>query len=404
MQVREIIKVRKGKAPLESAKGNEIIYLTPEYLRGNSAPNYVAYSNNLVLVSDDDVLLLWDGSNAGEVFNGKVGALASTMVKLLFDAKRYHKDFIYYHFKYHEAYIRAQTNGSGIPHVDKEILNGIQLLPFNYDVQKNLCEILASVDSCIIQTRSVIKKQERIKMGMMLDLLTYGIDESGQLRSFEKHKFNFKNGINVPVEWDVDTIDSRCLQSAFGPRFPGTLYSLSGTIGTLRTTDLDLEGNIDYSTIPFAALNPNDFSKHLLLENDLLITRSGTVGLVSVFKKQHFEIIPGAFLIRFRFNETILPEFLRYYFITEPGKRKLLDIAEGGVQKNIRGSAILKLNIPIPPKEEQQMIVNRLDEIENCLKQNHLSLAKLQSLKSGLMQHLLTGEVKVPESITNPVN
>jgi len=404
METRKIIKVRKGKAPLEITKGSEIIYLTPEYLRRNAAPSYVPFSPNLVLVSDDDVLLLWDGSNAGEVFNSRAGALASTMVKLLFDPKRYHRNFIYYHFKYHEGFIKAQTNGSGIPHVDKEILNSIKILPFSYDVQKGLCKILAAVDACITQIRSVIKKQERIKIGMMLDLMNYGVDELGQLRSFEKHKFCLKNGINVPIEWDVDTINSRCLQSAFGPRFPGTFYSLSGTIGTLRTTDLDLEGNINYSTIPFAALNASDFSKHLLLENDLLITRSGTVGLVAVFKKQPFEVIPGAFLIRFRFDETILPEFLRYYFITEPGKRKLLEITEGGVQKNIRGSAVLKLYIPIPPKEEQRIIVNRLNEIENGLRKNFLSLTKFKSLKTGLMQDLLTGKVKVAESILNRVN
>ncbi|MEZ5199307.1 MAG: hypothetical protein R2764_23865 [Bacteroidales bacterium] len=42
----------------------------------------------------------------------------------------------------------------------------------------------------------------------MQDLLTKGIDENGNIRSKETHKFVVKNGIEVPEEWEVDTIDN----------------------------------------------------------------------------------------------------------------------------------------------------------------------------------------------------
>lgn len=396
MKLEKVLKYKKGKSPQKGQdEDNLILYLTPEYLRGNSIPNYIPEFPIKVEVNDGDLLLLWDGSNAGEFFKGKKGILSSTMVKFDFDKLEFNSEFLFYQLKAFEGYLKAQTNGSGIPHVDKEILLGLEIENLEKTEQTRIAEILITVDEAITHTEALIAKYQRIKTGLMQDLLTKGIDENGNIRSKETNKFMVKNGIEVPEEWEVDTIGNHCIRSAFGPRFSGTFYSISGNIGTLRTTDLDLEGNINYKTIPFANLNKTEFGSHLLEANDLLITRSGTVGIVSVFEKQNFDVIPGAFLIRFRLKPSIAPEFLRYYFRNEIGKRRLLDIAEGGVQKNIRGSSVLKLFVPIPKPIEQKKIMGMLDESDKLIKEHLLHLNKLQSLKTGLMQDLLSGRVRV---------
>ena len=69
--------------------------------------------------------------------------------------------------------------------------------------QTKIAEILSTVDQAIEQTEALIAKQQRIKTGLMQDLLTRGIDEDGNLRSEETHEFKDSPLGRIPVEWDV---------------------------------------------------------------------------------------------------------------------------------------------------------------------------------------------------------
>ena len=64
------------------------------------------------------------------------------------------------------------------------------------------------MDQAIEQTEALIAKQQRIKTGLMQDLLTRGIDEHGSLRSETTHKFKDSPLGRIPVEWEVKTLGS----------------------------------------------------------------------------------------------------------------------------------------------------------------------------------------------------
>ena len=68
--------------------------------------------------------------------------------------------------------------------------------------QAKIAEVLSTVDRAIEQTEALIAKQQRIKTGLMQDLLTRGIDEHGNLRSEQTHKFKDSPLGRIPVEWD----------------------------------------------------------------------------------------------------------------------------------------------------------------------------------------------------------
>ena len=73
--------------------------------------------------------------------------------------------------------------------------------------QTKIAEILSTVDQAIEQTEALIAKQQRIKTGLMQDLLTRGIDENGNLRSEDTHEFKDSPLGRIPVEWELK-IDS----------------------------------------------------------------------------------------------------------------------------------------------------------------------------------------------------
>ena len=72
--------------------------------------------------------------------------------------------------------------------------------------QTKIAEILSTVDRAIEQTEALIAKQQRIKTGLMQDLLTRGIDEHGNLRSEQTHQFKDSPLGRIPVEWEVTQI------------------------------------------------------------------------------------------------------------------------------------------------------------------------------------------------------
>ena len=81
--------------------------------------------------------------------------------------------------------------------------------PKNISEQTKIAEILSTVDQAIEQTEALIAKQQRIRTGLMQDLLTRGIDEDGNLRSEETHEFKDSPLGRIPVEWEVEKVCGR---------------------------------------------------------------------------------------------------------------------------------------------------------------------------------------------------
>ncbi|MFP2904760.1 restriction endonuclease subunit S [Pyxidicoccus sp. 3LFB2] len=263
--------------------------------------------------------------------------------------------------------------------------------------QCHTAEILNTLDDAIQKTQNLIAKMKQVKQGLMHDLFTFGINDNGELRDPERHPEQFKDSPlgRIPQEWEVTSFGTLCSSSAFGPRFSAAHYADDGSLATLRTTDMDDEGNIDLATMPRAAIEPSTFSPHLLQENDLLISRSGTCGIAAVFPGHDVPVIPGAFLIRFRLIESCKARFYRRYFNSGIGRPHLTRLAVGGVQKNIKGSDVLALPVPHLALREADEIVEVLRSYETAMEHEALKLLKVQLLKVGLSEDLLTGRVRI---------
>lgn len=121
---RHLISLKKGKVPKEFST-NEIglPYLSMEYLRGKlTIPIYINYQDDLIEVEKDELLILWDGANAGEILKSKKGYLSSTMAVIRVDENYFNRNFFYYFLKWLEKELKLFANGTTIPHLDSSIL------------------------------------------------------------------------------------------------------------------------------------------------------------------------------------------------------------------------------------------------------------------------------------------
>lgn len=270
--------------------------------------------------------------------------------------------------------------------LNKEKINQIDTVLPPLPEQQKIAAILSSVDDVIEKTRAQIDKLKDLKTGMMQELLTKGIGHT---------EFKDSPVGRIPVSWEVCTLGDLTKDSAFGPRFSSDFYSETGNFGCIRTTDMDENWDIDYSTVPLALLNFNEFQSHILRDGDLLVTRSGTCGVVDVFQEQPVPMVAAAFLIRFRLLDSVNPWFVRSVMMSTSTQESIQMLASGGVQKNLSGTNLKTLPLPLPSKEEQDEIVHCINSVSKKITLIEEKKDRLTSLKKALMQDLLTGKVRV---------
>lgn len=399
MELGKILKYQKGKAPGLTKGGNEfVVYLSPEYLRNKAQPTLIPDFWGKVEVLEKDLLLLWDGSNAGEFFVGKRGVLSSTMVKFTFDEEAYDKSFLYYQLKFVESYLKARTNGSGIPHVDKEILFSINIEHFSTSEQRAIAAILSKIDAAIAETEQLIAKYSRIKTGLMHDLLTKGIDDDGNIRSEETHEFKDSPLGRIPKEWEVVSLEDIKELITSGSRGWAQYYAEEGSV-FIRITNLKRKQiHIDLSELKFVKLPPSaEGTRAKLVQGDLLISITADLGIIGVVSDnlEDAYINQHIALVRLQ-QENINSKFIGYFFSSYIGQSLFFLLNEGGAKsglslKTVAQLPVLKLSLP-----EQNEIVDKIEKQYKSIVQLHQTLTKLHSLKAGLMQDLLSGRVRVP--------
>lgn len=92
--------------------GNDSIYLDANYLNGGE----VSYVDSPSDVETDDVLILWDGSQAGTVYQGFEGALGSTLKAY---KPKISGHFLFQSLKRKQEIIYESYRTPNIPHVIK---------------------------------------------------------------------------------------------------------------------------------------------------------------------------------------------------------------------------------------------------------------------------------------------
>src|SRR5688500_3231457 len=96
--------------------------------------------------------------------------------------------------------------------------------------------------------------------------------------------------------------------SFYGPRFSKDDYVNKG-VPTLMTTDFTDKGKISLKNPPLLKLSADQIEKFKVVKDDILITRTGSIGTMAIFKESYVAT-PSAYLIRFRFSQLMLADFI----------------------------------------------------------------------------------------------
>ncbi len=393
----------KGKAPkelFEEQLDGTLPYLSPDFLRGKVGPEFYGIPNQkTVQVDDGEVIVLWDGSNAGEIFVSKKGILASTMVKLEFDEEELSKNYYSYSFQYLEYFLKAKTAGSGIPHADKGVIKRLVFFKPPKTEQTAIATILSKVDAAIEATQNSIKAAEKLKKALMQNLLTGKLKPDGTWRRedefFEEEKFG-----KVPKGWVVKKLKEVCIGGGQYGANASAIDFNEGKPRYIRITDIDDYGNLIEDNK--AGIEKEKVKDYILKENDFLFARTGdTVGKSLLYKKEMGLSAYAGYLIKFTFNvNLILPEYFNLIAKSDIFEAFKTAMQRVGAKPNINSREYGSFRFPLSGDvNEQNSIYNKAKPINETIINKQFKIHTLQRLKKALMQHLLTGKVRLSEEV-----
>ena len=258
--------------------------------------------------------------------------------------------------------------------------------------QSKIAEILSTVDRAIEQTEALIAKQQRIKTGLMQDLLTRGIDEHDNLRSEQTHQFKDSPLGRIPMEWDTRRFADITPNNApigYGIVQPGAYdYTGAKVAGIYTINSRFQEWYMSANRIEQA------YVRSRIRPGDVLLSIKGTAGRVGVVPEETTGNISRD-IARIRPIKEINPHYLRCLMLSDFFQRYLGNAEVGTTRAEISIKILRDLYVIKPPAPEQDEIVNRVRSVEQSIDQNDAMCNKLYSLKNSLMQDLLTGKCRV---------
>lgn len=400
--LKSIANARKGALITEATA----IHGSVPVIAGGMTPSYFHNRPNR---PSNTITISASGANAGYVGFHSYPIYASDC-STIEENEVYDIKFLYYLLSSKQADITKMQAGGAQPHVYPENVNNLTIYyPPEKEEQKAIAEVLDTVDEAIAATQAMLEKQDKIKDGLLQDLLTRGVDASGTLRPCAADAPNLYKpsplGL-IPKEWDVKSFEHSSISIIDGDR--GEHYPSAGELLEdghcvfLNASNVTKRG-FKFETIDFiTAEKDSKLRKGKLVRDDVILTTRGTVGNFAYFDEsipyEHIRINSGMVILRN--NEKNLDTKFFFYsfgsfiFVSENQRS-----GSGSAQPQLPIKDLLKFNFIKPSPDEQHLINARVDGFMEKYRLTQVELTKLKKLKAGLMQDLLTGKKRVPSAL-----
>jgi type I restriction enzyme S subunit len=399
-RLRYLCSIRKGRLPAETFPSlnadRDLPYLSMEFLRGETdLPNFVATALGLVCAEAGDLLLLWDGSNAGEFLRAKRGVVSSTVARL--ETRNIEQGFLFYSCKALEPQIKDQTVGMGIPHVSGDELKSCSLPYPDPDEQRAIADFLdretARLDTLVGKKRELIEKLKEKRTALISRTVTRGLNPNVKLKPSGVEWLG-----DIPQQWKVMAVRriANRIQTGSTPPTAEESYYEDGTVPWFGPGSF---GDSITLSDPVKLLNESavkDGAARLFREGaTIVVTIGATLGKVSSLAKgascnQQITVIEC--------NEhRVYPRFLTYQLKRlEPTLRA---IAPSATLPILSQDEMARLFVALPFPSEQRAIAEYLDretaKLDRMMEKVEAAIEKLQEYRTVLITAAVTGKIDV---------
>lgn len=282
---------------------------------------------------------------------------------------------------------------TGLGNLDIRYLRNMDIHFPDKSEQTAIAAILSKVDEAIAAVQGSIAAAERLKKSLMQNLLTGRMKPDGTLRKEDEFYVDEKFG-RVPKGWKVKAIGDKSV-CKINPNYKYKKKEV-------------------YDFVPMEAVKENfgglDFIEKQVIDNgsytrfkagDILfakITPCSENGKVAYIEHIDSEIgFASTEFIVFHPTDNVNGQFIYLMLASENVHRLAISLMEGTTGRQRIPWKIFRnrIFVPMPDKEEQNKIVEKILVFDKKISYNYNKIAVLEKLKKSLMQNLLTGRVRV---------
>ena len=286
---------------------------------------------------------------------------------------------------YINSLVHFPKESTGVPQLTAPKVKRIKInLPQLKAEQTAIANILSKVDEAITSVQNSIAAAERLKKGLMQNLLTGKMKPDGTFRTPDEFYIDEKFG-KVPVGWHWGRL-SEIADIIAGQSPQGEYYNVNGMGKPM------LNGPTEFTDkYPVPVQWTTKITK-LCKKGDILFTvRGSSTGRMNL-ADQEYCIGRGLAAIRPKSNNNI--SFI-YYTLLKISELILAEAKGAGTTfPNVSRGELMKKVILIPDTHQNEIIAP-IEQLASFSNSKQRSIDKLEILKKSLMQNLLTGRIKI---------
>jgi len=336
------------------------------------------------IVSKDNMLIATRVSLGSVVINRVDMAISQDLTGIILNKERINEEFLYYLLIAEKNVILSKAQGTTIKGILRDDLKKIRISLPPIVEQWGIAEVLGTVDKAIQQTDAVVERAEELKRGLMQHLLTRGIGHT---------EFKDTPLGEIPETWNIMEIQD--ISIITGGSTPSTTNSdyWGGDIPFVTPSDitsLENENYISKTRRNITKKGLDSTSSSLLNPPTILLTSRATLGEAAI-NSVPVSTNQGFANINPHSNVDVL--WLLYYLRWK--KREFERLASGSTFKEVSKRSIKRMKVTLPPLEEQTRISKMLLSIQDKMKSESEKTRSLRLIKQGLMQLLLSGQIRV---------
>ncbi|PXX30401.1 restriction endonuclease subunit S [Arenibacter sp. ARW7G5Y1] len=377
-----LFKISKGKKAKESDNDTGLRYIQIGDLRNDDILKFAVKSPSNVLCDLNDILIAWDGANAGTIGYNLKGVVGSTLAKLTPKVEGVNVDYVGRFLQSKFKYLRENCTGATIPHISRPILESLQIpLPPIFQQQK-IANILDAADSIKQKDLTLLAKYGDLSHALFLDM--------------------FGDPVSNPKGWKVKKLKeiSTKIHSGNTPKGGSAVYVQEG-ITFFRSQNV-WKNRLVHEDIAFINQATHDkMMKSSLKHRDILMTKTGRIntensslGRAAMYLGEDDKANVNGHVYFIRLKKEIINEFVLHILTTKEYRGHIRNVCVGGIDKRQLNKGHIE-DFPIidPPIELQHQFINQLSIIEQQKSITQKSLKKSEELFNSLLQKAFKGEL-----------
>lgn len=374
----QIVSITKGKKHQEVADCSATRYIQIEDLSSNSFEKFTNEAG--VSVFPTDVIIAWDGANAGRVGADMEGVIGSTLARLRPHENGIVGKYLFRFLQANEAEIKSKRTGATIPHVNGQELRNMQIPLPSLPTQQKIAAILDKADELRRKDKALLAHYDELLQSIFYKMFGDPVkNEKGwEMKEVGDVLSSTKEG-------------TKC--GPFGSALKKEEYSKNGipvwVMDNIQNSDFIEDGCLFISQEKFQEL------KGYETENgDIIISRAGTVGKMAVVKTNHPCSIISTNLIKLSLDSNLISSSFFVYLVKYFGhKLGRLKKGQDGSFTHMNTGIIKSLKIPVPPIKIQQGFDNCLKQISNQKNGIGDVVRESENLFQSLLQKAFKGEL-----------